>query len=347
LDRLAADHANLRAALAWLAATRSPDELELAVALARYCRLRGRCAEGRRWLLEALDRRADLTAAQRAPALHAAASLTYFQGSYAEAARHAGAALTGHRAAGDTSAAARCLRLLGSIACERGQYARATAHYAEAMLVHRDAGDEPGQADVLQMTGFASWLAGALDTAQPLLERALRHYDRLDDPENTASVRVHLAFVALHRGQDERARQLAEQALTVFTELDFAEGIAWATHLLGLVELRTGRATSALTQLRRSLSAHWQVGDRWRQASVLDAMAATHLALDDTVRAAELTGLAAALRAELGVPVPAVDVPALDQVHAALVERLGERRHAALARGATRSVQDVVAAEPG
>ncbi|WP_367127923.1 BTAD domain-containing putative transcriptional regulator [Saccharothrix sp. HUAS TT1] len=343
LDRLAADHENVRAALARHAARRDPDELTMAVALARYCRLRGRYAEGRRWLLDALERQTGATAAERAPAVLAVAFLSYFEGSYAEAARHANAALSSYREDGDTPAAARCLRLLGSIACERGEHVRAGAWYAEALLAYQDTDDDPGQADVLQMTGFNSWLAGALDTAQPLLERALRRYGALDDPENSASVRVHLAFVALHRGQDERARGLAEQALTVFTGLDFPEGAAWALNLLGLVELRAGRAAAALSDLHRSLEAHWQVGDRWRQAGVLDAMAAAHLALGDPTRAAELTGLATALRDDLGVPAPAVDVPSLDQVRAAGVELLGERHwHAAVARGAVLAVPDVV-----
>ena len=343
VDRLAADHENVRAALSWHAARPGPHELDLAVALARYCRLRGRYAEGRRWLLDALARRTGLTAAERAPAVLAAAFLSHFRGSYAEAARLANAALAGHREAGDVPAAGRCLRLLGSIACERGEYVRAGEWYAQALAAYRVVDDDPAQADVVQMTGFTSWLAGDLDTAQPVLEQALRRYGALDDPENAASVRVHLAFVALHRGHHEQARGLAEQALAVFTGLDFREGVAWAANLLGLVELRADQAEEALSHLHRSLDVHWHVGDRWRQAAVLDAMASAHLALGDPVRAAELTGLAATVRDDLGVPVPAVDVPALDQVRAALVELLDERhRDAAVARGATLSVADVL-----
>ncbi|MEU4746172.1 tetratricopeptide repeat protein, partial [Actinosynnema sp. NPDC023658] len=345
-ERLAADHENLRAALAWYAATDDPDELRLAVTLAPNCRLRGRHAEGRRWLLDALARRPGLTPAERAPAELAAAFLAHFQGSYAEAARLAEAAPA---ALPYPSAETRCLRLLGSIACERGDYADARVRYAEALARCEAAGDAPGKADVLQTTGFTAWLSGDLDTAEPLLERALRAYGALDDPENAASVRVHLAFVAWHRGQDERARWLAEQAMTVFTALDFREGIAWADHLLGMLLLTAGDVEGALSTLGRSLAVHRDLGDRWRQASVLDALAQGHLALGDPTGAAELTGLATALRDDLGVPVPAVDEPAVGRTRAELLDRLGDQRwYEALDRGGALDVADLVPpARPG
>jgi len=343
LDRLAAEHENLRAALAWFATDGSPEELRLAVALARYCRLRGRYDEGRRWLLDALERGAD-AGADRAPALLAVAFLAYFRGSYAQAARYARSALAEHRAAANPAGAARSLRLLGSIACERGEYERSTAWYAEALAEYRCVDDESGQADVLQMTGFVAWLAGDLAAAGPVLEQALLRYGALDDPENLASTRVHLAAVALYSGDGGLARRLAEDAMAHFAGLDFKEGIAWAMNILGLVALHDGQVDHAMTALHTSLGIHHDVGDRWRQASLLDALAVGHLARDDPARAARLTGLAAAMRDELGVPVPTVEQPALACLTTAITARLtDQQRHAALARGATMTVPDILA----
>src|SRR6185436_2067698 len=94
-------------------------------------------------------------------------------------------------------------------------------------------------------------------------------------------------------------RWLAEDALARFQKLDFKEGIAWALNICGLVELHDGRPSRAADLLRGSLEIHCSVGDRWRAASVLEALAAAFAM--DTVDgaapvAAELLGAAAAIR---------------------------------------------------
>ena len=79
LAALDADHDNLRAALAWALARRGPDGLRMAADLVPFWRWRGRHAEGRRWLAEALAR-APADASARGRALAGAAILAYDQG---------------------------------------------------------------------------------------------------------------------------------------------------------------------------------------------------------------------------------------------------------------------------
>ena len=348
LERLAVDHENLRAALSSFGRHPGHQELRLAVALARYCRLRGRYREGRSWLTDALGRQvAPLNGVRedRAKALLSVAFLAHFEGSYASAEASAEQALAAHRELADRPGVARCLRLLGSIASERGEYDRSAAAYAEALDAYGELDGEirdQGRADVLQMTGFVAWLAGDLDRAEPLLDRALRGYAALSDGENVSSTRVHLAAVALYRGDLARARWLAEAALSHFTELDFKEGIAWAMDITGRIALAGGQRRKALSSLLASLGVHWEVGDRWRQASVLDALAAANLA-DDPVRAAHLIGLATALRDELGVPVPAVERAERSRTEAALAGRLTQQqRYAAFVQASAMGVPDVL-----
>ena len=301
--------------------------------------------EGRRWLTDALTRCTAPRDADRARALLSVAFLAHFEGSYATAESYASQALAAHRERADRPATARCLRLLGSIAAERGDYDRSRAAYAEAMACYEGLDSGLGQADVLQMTGFVAWLGGDLEAAEPLLEQALCRYAALSDAENVSSTRVHLAAVAVYRGDLARARWLAEQALAHFTELDFKEGIAWALDVAGLAALRGGHLRKAVSALLASLAVHWEVGDRWRQASVLDALAAAHLAGGELVHAARLSGLASALREELGVPVPLVEREARSRTQAALAERMPEQhRYVALVDGSALAVPDVLAA---
>ena len=360
LDRLAAEHENLRAALAWYAAADPSVQLRFAVALAQYCRLRGRYSEGRRWLEDALAAVPVLPAGPAAftvgRALVATAGFALLVGDYGEAQLRAQQALDVQRRAGDEAGTAYTLRLLASVARERGEYRRSLADLDEALATPLTSGTggtvgagaaaqvrDAAVADVQQLAGFTSWLAGDLDWAERELCAALQRYERLGDQGNVAFTRTHLAAVAFYRGQLERAGWLAGQGLAGFTELDFQEGIAWAFNVLGLVALRQCRYCDALAALRASLKVHCEVGDRWRQASVLDALAAVFVAVVDPARAAELAGLATVIREHLGVPVPTQELAAWEATHAALRRLLCDgEREAAFARGATLQVCEVL-----
>ncbi|HET8659100.1 MAG TPA: BTAD domain-containing putative transcriptional regulator [Micromonosporaceae bacterium] len=380
LERLAVEHANLQAALAWHAHDGADPvaALRLGVALAGYCRLRGRYGEGRRWLDDALDRCPGAPPHVAGQALASSAQFALLVGDYREAQARAEQALELQRAHGDSAGAAGTLRLLASVARERGQYARSLAWLDLALRSCAPDGHAPGShapgshaprshapgspatngrehdggapesravADVLQLTGFTAWLAGDLDRAGPLLAEAARHYQRLGDLENQASTGVHQAAVALYRGQPWVASRVAGAALTRFTALDVKEGIAWTLNILGLVALHERRAAEAVATLRASLEVHLAVGDRWRQASLLEALAAALLAGGQPARAAELYGLASRLRATLGTPVPAVELPTWRATQARLRSVLSaDGWHAARARGAAADVPDLLAA---
>ncbi|WP_320065282.1 AfsR/SARP family transcriptional regulator [Micromonospora sp. RTGN7] len=343
LDRLAVEHDNLVAAQEWHRRHGSRSEqLRLAAGLGRYCHLRGRYREGRRWLADALTGTDDLPAPELARACLSAAYLALFECDYIAATGHGERALQVHRQLADDSGSARALSLLGSVDREQGRLDRSLARYAEALTVHRAADNRRGIADTLLMTGFTAWLGAELDRAEPLVEAALAEFHQLADPEGIASARVHLAAVAYHRGQDARARWLAEDALSRFQEFGFQEGIAWALNIVGLVEARDGDRLRAAELLRGSLELHCAVGDRWRGASLLESLAAVLSADDRHSAAVELLGAASAIRAAIGAPVPAQEHAAhaatLDRVHLALTERAF---YAAWARGESYRLEEL------
>ncbi len=322
LQHLATEHDNLRAAFAFLAEAPDPwQRLRLAVALSGYCRLRGHYTEGRRWLEDALVLPPPSHAGPHplsqhesadAPelvgdALAGAALFAFLLSDYAQAQAYAERALTIQA----QPARAQTLRLLGSIAVERGDYERALDHLRAALATVTE---PAAQADVLQKSGFTQWLSGNVDRAYRLLMEALRRYQKMGDTENAASTRIHLAAVALYQGFLEQARELADDALVTFTKLDVKEGSAWALNLLGLVELRRERPADAILTLRASLELHVALGDRWRQASVLEALAAAQAACGDLERAAESLDSATELRRAIGAPVPAIERPAYDNL---------------------------------
>ncbi|MFJ6194809.1 AfsR/SARP family transcriptional regulator [Micromonospora sp. NPDC092111] len=345
LGRLTLEHDNLVAVLAWSAGNGSGlDELRLAAALARYCHLRGRYREGRRWLEDALTRSDDDASPELARALLGVAHLAFFECDYAGATDHGERALTVHRALANLPGTARSLSLLASVDRERGRYARSGLRYQEAVALYREVDDDRGVADTLQLLGFTTWLAGDLDQAGRLIDDALARFHLLDDPEGIASARVHLAAVACHQGHHARARWLAEDALARFRKLGFQEGVAWALNICGLVAQHDGEPERAVGLLRSSLEIHCAVGDRWRAASLLEALSGVLAGGGDPETAAELLGAASAIRDTIGAPVPPQEHAARDEAEAAVHRALTDREFsAAHARGETLRLDDLPA----
>jgi predicted ATPase len=326
--RLAADWPNLCAAMAWLATCDDPShgDLRLAAALASYCHLRGQYRDGLAWLAAALERNPAAPADLRARAGAGAAMLAMLLCDYRAAAEYAEQARRDFRTVGDRRGEARVETTLGSVARERGEYARSAAHLDAAAAGYAECGDERGEARATQLRGFTAWLAGDCDRAEPRLRASLHRFERLGDREAAAAALVHLAAVAHYRGDQERAGELVDAGLRRYAELGFPEGVAWAHNLGGLVELSRGRLGAAEEHLAQSLDLHRGVGDRWRTASVLCALAEVARRRDDGQRAARLLGAAAAIRAAIGVPVPACERPQVEATTAAVRAELGDAR---------------------
>jgi predicted ATPase/DNA-binding SARP family transcriptional activator len=350
LDRLTVEHDNLSGALAWFAEYGTgSDELRLAAALARYCHLRGRYREGRRWLVDALTRYDGGASPDLANALHGAAFLALFECDYAGATAYGERALQTQRELANLPGIGRTLSMLASVDRERGNYEHSLARYEEAVETYRAAGDEAGVADTLQMAGFTSWLTGDLERAERLIDDALARFDLAGDPEGVASARVHLAAVAHYVGEPARARWLAEDALARFRDLGFKEGVAWALNVAGLVERHDGRPDRAIELLRGSLEVHCEVGDRWRAASVLEALAGVLPVASTAVEllpvastAVELLAAASAIRSGIGAPVPPCERDALAAATARLRAAMPDREYyAAWARGEALRLSDL------
>jgi tetratricopeptide (TPR) repeat protein len=161
------------------------------------------------------------------------------------------------------------------------------------------------------------------------LRASLDGFERLGDPEAAATALMNLGAVALYQGDADRAASLLDSALERFGALAFPEGLGWAHNLRGLVELRAGRTGRAVSHLTRSLATHRQVGDRWRTASVLEALAEAARVVGVAERGAALLGAAATIRTELGTPVPACELHELAATAAGLRALLGEDAYAA------------------
>jgi predicted ATPase/class 3 adenylate cyclase len=267
LDRLEADHDNLRSVLAWTS-TPGGDAmagLRLAGAVWRFWYVRGYLGEGRAWLSRMLlaTPPGESTATARAKALDGAGMLARRQGDYAAARALHEEALAIQRGQGDRRGIASSLSNLGIVAREQNDNAAAKALYEESLALRRELGDQ--------------WGIGA----------ALNN----------------LGLVVLHDGDYPAARALYGESLKVFRDLGNRQAMASPLSNLGRVAYQQGDYAGARTLIQESLAIFWDLRDRWGIAMSLEGIAYV-LALARPVKAARLWGGAERLREEIGCPLP-------------------------------------------
>jgi tetratricopeptide (TPR) repeat protein len=327
LDRLSADHDNMRAAMSWLTGEGADPAgaVRLAGALWQFCYLRGDYREGRGWLTAALGMAdaAAVPAGARAEAIEGAAALAAYECDYDAATALAGHSLTLYTELADRRGMARALTRLGSVSRERGAYEQARKLHRRAMTLFDEVGDDWGVGHSMQLLGFACWLSGDLGAAHDWSTRALSALTAVGDKERIAWTLLDLGAVALYQNDHRAATAHCEGALRLFQEVGFQEGIAWAEQLLGLADVHTGDLPRALDRLAISATLHSRLGDRWRLASVLEVLAYAATVLDSPAVCADLLARADSARQAIGAPTPACERPLVVRTRHWVQSRLG------------------------
>jgi len=181
LDRLEADHDNLRAALSWLAERGPVDHgLRLGAALKRFWRARGHIMEGSERmaaLLSLPDAQGRTTS--RAKALHAAGQLTREQGNYGEARALFEESLDIYRATDDPRGIGWAFVDLGFLSRYQGDYAAARSLFEESLELLKRIGDMEGIAASLGNLGLIARDQGDLGAAEVRLEESLAVWRQL------------------------------------------------------------------------------------------------------------------------------------------------------------------------
>ena len=336
LDRLTAEHDNLRVALSWSTAVETPRSvgpaaaLRLAGALWRFWWMRGFPHEGRRWLEMTL---ADPDAGpleSRTRALDGAGVLAADQGDYGRARALHEESLALWRAAGDPAGVAGALNNLGSVAQQQGDHQAARLAHEESLALYRSLVDAPGIAGALnQLACIARDDQGDYALAGTLLEESLALRRTLGDSRGVAISLNNLGLVAYCQSDYSRAGVLLEESLALRRSLGDTRSIANSLGNLGRVAIGLRDYRQGVDLYQQSLALRRDQGDRRGIVECLEGLALIAVMRQEADRAARLLGAAEALREEIGFPrpQPARDVP--DQA-VALCASLGEEEFVAL-----------------
>jgi predicted ATPase/DNA-binding CsgD family transcriptional regulator len=223
VDRLETDHANLRAALAWLdGAGHGNDLLRLTGSLEWFWYLAGHYREGHGWLERALALAPDARAADRTEAENGAGHLAYTLGDFRGATEHLDRAMRLARETGAASEEGRAMVLLGILAEDCGDYDAAEALLiAASELWAGDTADPFGPLNAITIRyhlGVVAFGWGDLTRAETCWREAVASARRIDDPLHPAWSLNYLILLAIEQGDRRRAAGFLRERVALARE---------------------------------------------------------------------------------------------------------------------------------
>ena len=228
LERLEAEHDNMRAALTWALGRKEAEvALRLGGALWWFWWMRGHNSEGRRWLEEALAIEGRGSPEVRAMALAGAGELATSQGDLDRAKEvcEEGLELLLHEGREASEAKLCLLAFLGWVALEREEYEQAKQLYDEGLALSRQMRDTWWLANSLSNVAVGSHSLGDYEKATELYEESMDLFRVQGDRRRLATCLNNLAMVLCSQGELGRAAQLTEESVALLRELG-ARGVA-------------------------------------------------------------------------------------------------------------------------
>jgi predicted ATPase/DNA-binding XRE family transcriptional regulator len=327
LDRLEAEHANLRAALEWSLTSQNDTELglQLTGALSHFWYVREHHNESRVWLERAL--KVGGSDAARASVLVSAGRLAWFQGEFARVNSLVEESLTLYRQLGDDEGAAFALLVLGRTAVSQGDLARGETLVEESLGLFRQQGNRWGTARAFIVLGDKRLFEGTVERAESRFRTGLEIARDLEDAEGVALSLLYLGRAAHLRGDDAHASTLLEESLTVFEGSNDSRGVAEVLLEMGRIARSQGNDEQALALCRRSLD-HSRKLDNKTQIAFCLTLAGEILVARDAARATSLLGTAEALLRSLDAALDPTGSLGYEENLAHAHTRLGEEAFA-------------------
>ncbi|MFZ1880234.1 MAG: tetratricopeptide repeat protein [Gaiellaceae bacterium] len=288
LDRLEADHDNLRAALAWLLEHDPENALRLAYALILFWYTRGHVREGRDGVVAALGETSATPSATRAGALDWAAYLSRELGEENRALAEQAVAC-GRKA----DAAAPVALALSHLVFVLGddQFDEGLALLEEARVLAEQAGDPFVLGTVLNNLGVWSHQRDN-ERARALYEESYRIRAEMGDVSRTALSLSNLAGALFEAGDVSRARDCATQALALARDVGDRRHMHAALENLGWMTLADGQFADAHALFKEALTHAQAIANTTSALSTLCGLAVVAAATGDNRRAARLAGAA-------------------------------------------------------
>jgi predicted ATPase/class 3 adenylate cyclase/Tfp pilus assembly protein PilF len=275
LNRLEAEHDNLRMALQWCQDDGEDSRLglRLAASLWQFWFSRGYWSEGREFLMAALSQNgAEKPVPARAKALNGAGKLASKQGDYRVARALYEESLSLYQGMSDEAGTVRALRNLGYMARRQGDYAAARAYYEQALRINREIGLQVGEATTLFSLGWVAAEQGDYTPARSYFQQALEINRVLENRDGQASNLYGLGLVARFQGDYAGACSCYEQASILHRAIGNREQEAYDFYGLGWVAREQRDFARARVHYEQALTIHRELGIREGEAYNLNEL---------------------------------------------------------------------------
>ena len=259
LDRLEAEHDNLRAAFDWLFKNDVERGARLAAAIRIYLINRSHLAEGREWLTTALERSHELPSTVRFKLLNGLGFLAITQGDYEAARKFVEEDLAEGRKAGDKKRTAESLRGLAGVLHGQGDYSAARTFQEEGLAIHRELNDEFGIAASLNGLGSLARTEGDTATARMLLDESLTIFRHVGNESGICYCLLNLGEVAYLSGDYEAAREFYSEVVTIAQNIGYKDRISFCLDSFAAIAAEqkewemAAQLAGAAEQLRKSI----------------------------------------------------------------------------------------------
>lgn len=323
LERLEADHDNIRAALAWsLAAGEAEIGLRIAGAIWWFWWASSHAGEGRDWLKATLAQSSSRTVV-RAKSLYAIGMLTLFVDRHA-ASRLLQEALSLYQELDHHSGCAATMVNLGWQLTFDGDSAAGASLVEQGVALYRaePVVDHWGLGFALVVVELLAMQQGDYATARTAGEEALALFRELGQAYGIAQALNYLGDVARLQGDFATATTWYEESLVLLRELALKRAIPAVLHNMGYVLLAYGQIQRAATAFVESLTLQRENGDQQGIAECLAGLAAVAAVLRQPERAARLFAAAEAVHTATDGPIWPAEQAEYERHRAAAVVEL-------------------------
>lgn len=343
LNRLEADHDNLRAALGWhIDRGMSAEALRLVGSLWWLWFSHGHLEEGCLWVQRALEID-DVPTRARVRALRAGSHLSWWRGDF-EACRAYNAALDACAdAIADDWGKAWALMAFGAIELFSDPH-KALVLFEDSKQRFEEI-DRPWEAGyALQLVGGARWFGGDERAACNAFDEAVDIFDDLGHRSTLASVQRSAGLMAARCGRAEQGTALCVAALRLSRSIGDRAGSAQALNFLAAISRDNGEHEQAVLRYSDALHLAREVGELWATCWALDGLAGLARASDEPEIATRLLAHSGRLAGKAGYRPTPHESRLRDLDIAALRDVLGDEEYErAAAEGALMGVGEAVA----
>jgi tetratricopeptide (TPR) repeat protein len=313
VERLSAEHDNLRAALEWGLEKNLGGVLRMGPFMFHFWMRQGHEEEGRQIIRDALSRAEKLPVPPADAGLEwkkvlgaawsARAMLAYSQGDNARATESARRAAELAREVGDNRSLAVVLGFQGSSLMIVGESEKAAGLLEEGMIAGRASGDKLALGLPMGMYGqVLSLTGGSVEAAREHSRQGAALMEESGDRWVATMGLLGMAMGAKYRGDRSEARALFSAIEPVFRDLGDRHRTNMARSELAHIDRENGDLDKAQAAYRETILEWKRLGHRAAIAHQLECFASLAQAREQGERAARLFGAAEALREKINIP---------------------------------------------